>query len=659
MRSACSTLFNAMTALLILLAPGVAFPAGTAQAGPRLAELYSRDFVEKNLLSLERWRPYASVSERQFWENLPEPARAALVKRGEQALGGPWHSLPASLYLEFARIGNRSNYEEVYFARRDRVKDLALAECVENKGRFTDELVNGLWLILEETSWCIPAHIGGQKSGQGLPDEQEPIVDLFAAETGALLAWVDYLAGPKLDSVSPLIRSRLQRQVSQRILDPCLERSDFWWMGWGERERVNNWNPWICSNWLTAALLLEKDPQRRVDAVWKAMRAIDNFIKTYYSDGGCDEGPSYWGRAGASLFDCLELLHSSTGGAVDVYKDPLIRNMGAYIYRAHIAEDYFIDFADAPARVAVPADLIHRWGRRMGDRNMTDFGAWAEARKGVQGDVDDGSIARLLPALANLGELKAASGRAPLVRDVWLDGIQVMAARTKDGSAEGFYLAAKGGHNDESHNHNDVGNFIVYCDGKPVLVDAGVGTYTAKTFSDSRYDIWTMQSAYHNLPTINGVMQRDGREFAARAVSYGQSGGAARLSLDIAGAYPPEAGVKSWKRSLSLNRGKDVRLSDSFVLEKRQGELYLSLLTPCKVETVKPGELRLTGPRPQGTPLAVCLLYDSSRLTAAIEKITIDDRRLMASWQGNLYRIKLSAPEGGPLADRWELRLTR
>jgi len=102
-----------------------------------------------------------------------------------------------------------------------------------------------------------------------------------------------------------------------------------------------------------------------------------------------------------------------------------------------------------------------------------------------------------------------------------------------------------------------------------------------------------------------------------------------------------------------------VRLSDSFVLEKRQGELYLSLLTPCKVETVKPGELRLTGPRPQGTPLAVCLLYDSSRLTAAIEKITIDDRRLMASWQGNLYRIKLSAPEGGPLADRWELRLTR
>ena len=77
-----------------------------------------------------------------------------------------------------------------------------------------------------------------------------------------------------------------------------------------------------------------------------------------------------------------------------------------------------------------------------------------------------------------------------------------MAARSKDGSAEGLYLAAQGGHNAESHNHNDVGNFIVYADGQPAIIDVGVETYTAKTFSSQRYEIWTMQSAYHNLPSI-------------------------------------------------------------------------------------------------------------------------------------------------------------
>jgi hypothetical protein len=75
-----------------------------------------------------------------------------------------------------------------------------------------------------------------------------------------------------------------------------------------------------------------------------------------------------------------------------------------------------------------------------------------------------------------------------------------MAAREKGGSIEGLYVAAKGGYNDESHNQNDAGHFIVYSDGQPPIIDVGVETYSTKTFSASRYDIWTMQSGYHNLP---------------------------------------------------------------------------------------------------------------------------------------------------------------
>ena len=76
----------------------------------------------------------------------------------------------------------------------------------------------------------------------------------------------------------------------------------------------------------------------------------------------------------------------------------------------------------------------------------------------------------------------------------------------REGSAEGLCLAAQGGTNGQSHNHNDVGNFVVYADGLPAIIDVGVETYTAKTFSSPRYGIWTMQSAYHNCPTIDGVM---------------------------------------------------------------------------------------------------------------------------------------------------------
>src|SRR6185369_12944547 len=118
------------------------------------------------------------------------------------------------------------------------------------------------------------------------------------------------------------------------------------------------------------------------------------------------------------------------------------------------------------------------------------------------------------------GAMAAEPAKPPLVRDAWLPGIQVMTARRREASSAGLYLAAQGGHNAESHNHNDVGNFIVYADGEPAIVDVGVETYSAQTFSSRRYEIWTMQSAYHNLPTIDGVMQGAGRQFAARSVSY-------------------------------------------------------------------------------------------------------------------------------------------
>src|SRR5579872_3323382 len=158
-----------------------------------------------------------------------------------------------------------------------------------------------------------------------------------------------------------------------------------------------------------------------------------------------------------------------------------------------------------------------------------------------------GSIGRELPALFNLAELRRAPRAQALLRDTWLPGIGVMSARLKEGSAQGLYLAAEAGNNGKSHNHNDVGNFIVYSNGAPAIIDVGVETYTAKTFSSKRYEIWTMQSAYHNCPTIDGVMQAAGRQFAASEVAYQAGDAKAEFRLNLAKAYPKEANLETWK----------------------------------------------------------------------------------------------------------------
>lgn len=633
-------------------------PAAKEPDKTKLSVLYPPETLRQILLQRDNWHPYPTLAERDFWNSLPEETRRANIELAEKTLGKDWPALPAALYLEFARIGNRRNYEDPYFERRDRLENLVIAECIEGKGRFLDEIVNGLWTIMEETSWVIPAHIGAQKAGVGLPDPDEPVVDLFSAETVSLLAWTDYLIGPELDKVSPLVRKRIKEEATERVLVPCLERDDFWWMGF-KGDHINNWNPWCNSNWLTAVLLLEDNEEKRLGAVAKIFRSLDLFTGSYHPDGGCDEGPSYWGVAGGALFDCLELALSATGGKVDIYGDPLIQNIGRYIYRANISEDYYIDFADAPGKVHIADDLVYRYGKRIGDSDLMGLGAYAAQKRMKRESLVIGSLGRRLPALLNLNELKTTRAFQPLLRDVWLDGIQVMAARSVQGSPKGLYVAAKGGHNAESHNHNDVGNFIVYVDGSPALVDAGVGTYTRKTFSDQRYEIWTMQSAYHNLPTINGVMQKDGRQYAAKNVMYKSGNSFAELSLDIAGAYPENAGVKSWNRTVRLERGKEVRLTESFTLSKIDGDLYLSLLTPCSVKLEKVGEITLKEVNPVAQGFTLKIFYNSQKLSPELETIALDDPRLKSAWGESLTRIVLRAGKTHPASDTWNLRLVQ
>ncbi|MBT5831860.1 MAG: heparinase, partial [Candidatus Latescibacteria bacterium] len=256
------------------------------------------------------------------------------------------------------------------------------------------------------------------------------------------------------------------------------------------------------------------------------------------------------------------------------------------------------------------------------------------------------------PALFSISEMLNADTTSPLPRDVFLDEIEVFVARDKKGSTEGFFVGAKGGHNAESHNHNDIGHLVVSIDGKPILVDAGVETYTAKTFSSDRYDIWTMHSGYHTLPTINDQLQIPGRiysaegieykyDIAAKDVSYQSDDQSATFSLDIANAYPPEAEINTYKRTITLNRGQDITLLDQYDLKKVTGDLTLNMLTACTVEitdtnTLSLKEAPLTDGRTSGS---ATLHLNGDLFDITIEPKPIEDPRLKTIWGPQLTRI--------------------
>ena len=115
---------------------------------------------------------------------------------------------------------------------------------------------------------------------------------------------------------------------------------------------VNNWNPWIVSNWLTAALLLEKDAERRDSGgVHKTLRCLDNFLDSYPRGRRLRRRP---GLLGPGRRLALRLPRAAPfrvqRGTIDVFDQPLIREIGRYISRAHIAGPYSVNFADAAAK---------------------------------------------------------------------------------------------------------------------------------------------------------------------------------------------------------------------------------------------------------------------------------------------------------------------
>ena len=637
---------NAILAAVLLFAAG-ATPAADQGPSNLLTGGRSQPALAAVLVPAGHWHPYPTIEDRSAWDAVPQETRAAYIREAQQFLTTTWERIPATITLQFLRTGDRSHYDAMNTRQRVKLATLVVAELFENNGRFLDEIADGIWAISEQTFWGSTAHLGMQRAGTGLPDVTEPIVDLFAAETAALLAWTDYLLGDRLDQVSPLLRKRIRAEVDRRILTPALQREDFWWMGFGERKDVNNWNPWINSNWLAATLLLEADPQRRSAAVYKIMRSLDNFINRYPPDGACDEGPGYWDRAAASLFDNLELLSSATNGAVDVYRSPLVRSMGQYIYRVYIKDEYFVPMGDASAKIRPDAELVYAYGKRIGDPVMQGFGALLAQRRGPYRP-GSSSPGRILPALLVAREIAAAPVSEPLLGSVWLADLQLMAARSVRNSAEGLYVAAWGGHNGQSHNHNDVGNFIVYGDGSPVLIDVGVEAYTAKTFSAQRYDIWTMQSAYHNLPTINGVMQGAGREFRALDVSFDETANRVTFSADIASAYPTAAAVQRWQRRVTLDRKVPVvEVEDRYELRQWKEPVRLSLMTPLRADIARPGEVHFGH---------YVLAYDARALRVAAEDIAISDEHLRSVWGDQVTRLVLTT-QGSALSGSYRLEL--
>lgn len=474
--------------------------------------------VREVLESAPAFMPFARTGTPE-WTALKQRLGAseltALFARAEKDVGAPVPALPARLYNEFAETGRREGYEDAQRARRNMLYRLVLAEWLEGEGRFAAAIENVAWARLEETNWAWPAH------ARELDAYEHPTLDLAAAMTALDMAEIDFLVG---DRLSANLRDRLRVEVERRVVGPFLNRNDHWWLHTTPQKQVNNWTAVCVAGAVGAALYLERDIGRLAEIVTRGLHSLADYLETFDREGGSSEGPDYWTYGFGNYAVLAQLLQARTGGAIDLLEGGYLRDIAQFPLRTMLGPGVWVSFSDSDHNPSFHPGLLSYLADHLDLPGLTGLG--------MTNDFDVEMFNQFVWPLRQFA-WPLAEGVAPaaLGPHDWYEEMGWMISRLDPADPRALRLAAKGGHNDEMHNQNDVGSFMVVAGGRVVLTDPGRGRYSKAYFGAERYRNIFASSLGHSVPVVNGEEQAAGRGHAAELVEHVQSGAEDRKSV--------------------------------------------------------------------------------------------------------------------------------
>lgn len=472
--------------------------------------------------------------------------REQLIKAGKELDQKKLPQLTEELFSEYARTGKRLNYENAYFTRRKFFTVYAMLSVLYGNKDDISRLETVIDAICTEECWALPAHVDTSEK------DWRETVDLFAAETAFSLAET---VGLLKDKLSAPVRGKARREVFRRVLDPFIQSKYpyAWW-----ETAAMNWCAVCCGSIGAAAIWLMEKSSRELDGLLRRInRSIMNYLDGFSDDGACLEGLGYY-TYGMSFFTAYaDLLYRYSGGKSDLFENAKWKNIALFPQKCCLPGGVTVSFSDSRQDETYRVGLTAYLSRRYPEVGFPDPSMAA----GLESD----PCCRYVVISRDYfwAERYAETGKANREwHTVWPDA-QWSVCRSDNGCA----IAAKGGHNNEPHNHNDVGSFLYVCDGEVILDDLGAGEYTRDYFNENRYTNLCCRSLGHNVPLIDGKEQRAGAEYrAARFFADGRG----MTQMDIEAAYGLEDGEKITRQFLFDKTSGVCTVTDSFSLRKHR-----------------------------------------------------------------------------------------
>lgn len=496
-----------------------------------------------------------SIADRAFWESLStRPQNRPLLEHIEKIRADlpDRPTMPnATDYLAAKRSNDRARIDRLWQQGRANLSALAIHRCIKglDPNDLDDRLLDWLWAFLMHPTWTVSAHL----PNNDLPASARPVLDLASCEMAAVMAEMREGLKPWMDSVSGTLSDSVVYEIDRRVLTPYAEGFEVWW---DKRDRLNNWLGVCAGNILAACESLAAQGHPRPKARRRALEGLRLFFDAAFTEHGeCDEGLGYWSYGvGQAVVGLSRLSRREMEAAVDMDRFRLIAD---YPRRIHLHGDVFFSGNDGSLHGKAPMSFVP-W---LAEATQSDWlGQWAARSSAIDGRNFPMLFRGLIGAVGGAVATAPAAEATPTRNETsqFLPDQQVAILRHNTTRGQ-LIIALSGGHNAERHNHNDLGHFLVALDEQVIIPDLGAPQYTADFFGPRRYSYLAASSRGHNCPLIDDVEQRPGREALGKILEWSEKAGEEKLILNLTSAYPPEAGLANWIRSLE-------RVRDGFLI---------------------------------------------------------------------------------------------
>ena len=477
-------------------------------------------------------------------------------------------SISFDMFMEFEKTGNRLIYENAYFTRRKQLFSLVLTYVVEEDDKLINIIEEKLWEWCELYSWELPAHIpltieAVEKEGID-PGEY---IGLFAAELGFFFAEILSLIGNKLN---PFLAYRIKKEILRRVINPYKNHT-FWWEG-----AKMNWSSVCAGSVGAAAIYLIEDDDELSVILQRVLGSMETFIEAFDKDGLITEGLSYWSYGVSFYLYFAELLKDRTIGRISLLEN----------------NKKLIKIAKLPTYLQFPSEKFVTFSDSGNEKWRGDYGVLAKLEQDLDikeynyAEKDDvfydktykwaGMSRKLFWGVEARFNKKnhTATGMKYFSQSQWLVDRRILSTGTF------VAFAAKGGHNDEPHNHNDLGNFMLHYDGNNVFVDIGSQEYVKQYFrSETRYGFLLASSLGHSVPVINGCTQKYGEEYKAVIINCEEKNEKTYYKLDLSKAYDCDGMVQYHREFIWDYKHLELEIKDSFGFKSGNNEIQEVFIT--------------------------------------------------------------------------------